>query len=220
MKLLDIIKDENLKGLITDILELELDNVIDNESIKDIPIIGSVFKLYGVSKKIGDYFLLKKIGRFLSGLEDIEEELKNKFLMKDNKMLSEKLLIVLNQLNSEIKAELIGNLFKAYIEEKLSKDQLLEIVDAIEIIFINDLLISAPLPTYTRNGYLGQTPLSAIMRFQSVGFITKIEQMVPGGLNINYTNTFNRYEYSNSFRNLGIYCNETLLKYKSELRNY
>ncbi|MCS4226423.1 hypothetical protein [Sphingobacterium sp. BIGb0165] len=219
MKLLDIIKDENLKGLITDILELELDNVIDNESIKDIPIIGSVFKLYGVSKKISDYFLLKKIGKFLSGLEDIEEELKNKFLMKDNKVLSEKLLIVLNQLNSEIKAELIGNLFKAYIEEKLSKDQLLEIIDAVEIIFINDLLISAPLPTYMRNGYLGEIPLNTIMRLQSVGFITKIEQRVLGGSDINYTDTFNRYEYSNSFRSLGIYCNETLLKYKSGLQN-
>jgi hypothetical protein len=122
LNIFDSVVSERLIEINSEILEAGIDQVIDNEFLKDIPILGIAFKTYSLAKKISENFFVKKILRFLFHLKEIPKMERVKFVaeletIKQSKKVSEKILTVLNRLDDVNKASILGKLFKAYVKK-------------------------------------------------------------------------------------------------------
>jgi len=136
----------NLADLSAEALEVGVDQFIDNELLKEIPIFGGAVKIYNLSQRISEGFFMKKIARFLFQLKDIPKEKRERFIHKledekENRKVGEKLLIMLNKLDEVDKASIIGNLFKAFIEAKIDYNQFLRLSNLVDKSLLDDLFI-------------------------------------------------------------------------------
>lgn len=124
--LIDSFNKESLVELSTDIAELLIDSKINSDLIKDIPVIGSLVKLFKSGASIRDYLFLKKLSIFLFELSKISIHKRNSFLLKAEndrsfkQKIGEKLLILLEKFDDNDKSILLANALKALIEEKIT----------------------------------------------------------------------------------------------------
>lgn len=132
-------------NLLKDYGEITIDSLIKDETIKEIPIIGTLLSFYKIGISIREKFTIKKIYKFLFQVKNIPKEDKINFLQKCdddknfNANIAEKLLIILDRIDDFDKAAIIGNLFKKLIEEKMSLNDFLYLTNAIDKIHILDL---------------------------------------------------------------------------------
>ncbi|WFB70047.1 hypothetical protein [Chryseobacterium sp. WX] len=77
-----IIKDNNLRDLMTDINEVVLDSFLEDGIVKDIPILGLVSKAINFGNTIQERLYTKKLLTFLKQLENTKQEDREKKLMK------------------------------------------------------------------------------------------------------------------------------------------
>jgi hypothetical protein len=132
-------------NLLKDYGEITVDNLINNETFKEIPVIGTLLSFYKIGIGIREKFIIEKVYKFLFQLKDIPEKDKTNFLDKCerdknfNSNITEKLLIILDRIDDSEKATIIGNLFKKLIEEKISLNDFLYLSNAIDKIHIIDL---------------------------------------------------------------------------------
>ena len=91
--------------------------------------------------------LLFKIPKFLHPLKTIPQEKKIEMISKvDNseiykQKVGEKLLEILNRIESDLKPTIVGNLFKAFLEEEISYETFLRFSFIVEKSFTQDFLI-------------------------------------------------------------------------------
>ncbi|KIC62883.1 hypothetical protein [Chryseobacterium taiwanense] len=141
-----IIKSENF-ALASDLSEVVLDSFIDNEILKDIPMIGTISKLLSLGTTINDRLFTKKLLHFLRELENIDQNLILKEIQyiddskKYNQKVGEKILEVINRVDSDDKPKVIGKLFRNFLLKKITYFEFLRLSHIIENVFILDLLI-------------------------------------------------------------------------------
>jgi hypothetical protein len=129
-----------------DFSEAILDTVISDELLKEIPIIKSIVTVAQIGISIKNQFLFKKLLKFLFELNSIPIEERQKFIDKlDNnnfsKSIYDNLLIVIDRLDNDEKAQIMGKLLKALIYEKIELDMFFRLINILEKVFINDLRI-------------------------------------------------------------------------------
>ncbi len=134
----------DLTGISTEVAEAAFDQLLDDGFLKDIPVIGSVFKVFGIAKKILDANFLKNILKFLYQLKGIPLKTREDFIRKlENKKqkarLDQTLLVYLNRFENDRKATMLGNLFKAFIQEQISQSTFLRMSVSIDRAFVDDL---------------------------------------------------------------------------------
>lgn len=115
--------------LTSEILEIPIDQITDNEIIKQLPLVGSIVKLSKLSLAIRDRFLLKKTLRFIvqvnqaSDSQKFQKHFKN---LQSNKKIMEKelehVLFVLDRLNNQRKSEILANFYISYIDKDIEFD--------------------------------------------------------------------------------------------------
>lgn len=137
---LDLLKDFGDKGL-TEIAEL-----FNKELLKDIPYLGTVINLATFGSNIKQFFLAKKLINFLSQLDSIPIEEREKFVLKlesskQSKKIGEKLIVLIDNLDEGEKAIMLGKLFKKTIEGKIDVDTFNRLAISIKNIYYNDLII-------------------------------------------------------------------------------
>ncbi len=142
----DSVISENLTEISTDFLEAGLDQLIENDFLKDIPIIGTAFKSYSLAKNITENFFAKKLLRFLFHLKDIPKVEREKFVTeletaKESKKVSEKLLNILNRLDDLNKASTLGKLFKFYLKGDINQSDFFRLSSFVDRIYIEDLIV-------------------------------------------------------------------------------
>jgi hypothetical protein len=145
----DSFKDSLFKDPLTDLTkelsEVSLDKLIADSTLREIPVIGSLLNLYKVSTGIRELFTIKKIIRFLFQQKGVSVEEKEKFLQKlsDNRGYSdnvfEKLLILLERLDDIEKSKVVGNLFKALVKNKISKEDFFKLCFVVDNSFIDEI---------------------------------------------------------------------------------
>lgn len=137
------------KDSIGDITELGIDSLLDDGVFKDLPIVSMLVGVKNTYQNIHGRNLLKQtltfIKQFNSG--SINQEKLNKYrdmLNTDSKKAEKELGRVLIILNSTIdmeKSQMLANLYKSYINEKINWNQFCEFAEIIKMLFLNDFNI-------------------------------------------------------------------------------
>jgi len=128
-----------------DILEIPLDNFIDNEILNKIPIFSTIVNLYNLGSTISDKIFANKLIHFLKELEDINPNTIQKeiqYIDDSNEYkhkVGEKILEIINRIDSEEKPKIIGRLFKNFILKKINYVEFLKLSYIVENIFYFDL---------------------------------------------------------------------------------
>ncbi|MEW5844114.1 MAG: hypothetical protein AB1775_12710 [Bacteroidota bacterium] len=134
-----------LEGISEEVLELPLDSILKDESLKDIPIIGYMFKASHLIITIRDRLFLQKVLKFLKELKTIDANRRNNFskrittdLKFRNKLTSNLLLLIERQENID-KASILGKVFRAYINEDVDYKMFMRLSSVIDKSFLEDL---------------------------------------------------------------------------------
>ncbi|MBU1755218.1 hypothetical protein KKH81_02985 [Patescibacteria group bacterium] len=126
------LKDANLEGIAIDISEVGIDLLLDDRVLKDVPIVGTLVGLAKFGANVRDRLFLKKVLTFLLQIKDVTAEERKKMVddidgsKKYRVKVGEKLLYVIDACNDYEISELVGTLFKAYLEGKITYDNFLK----------------------------------------------------------------------------------------------
>ncbi len=137
------------KDSIGDIVEIGIDSLLDDGLFKDIPIVNMLVGVKNTYQNIHDRNLLKQtlafIKQFNSGTIDQNKLIKYKELINSDSKKAEKelgrVLIILNSTVDMEKSQMLANLYKAYINEKINWSQFCEFSEIIKMLFLNDFNI-------------------------------------------------------------------------------
>lgn len=153
---------ENTVDVGMDYAELYLDNIIDsisdNEILKKIPVVKTLYSLGKVGAAIHEKNLLRKTLIFITSFNS--KTIKPKKLEKYKKRIKEKpcyvqeelgrVLLILNRTLDDSKAQILANIYRNYVEEEITWDEFCELTDITERIFLTD--IGALLKGHENNG--------------------------------------------------------------------
>jgi len=140
----ETLADCNLLNLGIDISEIAIDSILQDGLLKELPIVGTIINLSKLSANIQDKLFLKKILTFLNGLRDISPEKRKEMIEKIDKSkefrirVGEKLLYIVDSCDDHEISELIGILFRSYIEEKINYDDFLKASSVLNKLSISD----------------------------------------------------------------------------------
>lgn len=145
-KFLEIINCD-LAEMTSELIEIPLDNFISDENVKDIPVVGTIAKILNIGFSISDKIFIKKLTRFLNELNGLDKS----FIMKEikyiddskkyNYKIGEKLLEIIERIDSDGKPEIIGRLFKNFLSKELTQYEFLKLADIVEKTFYYDLIL-------------------------------------------------------------------------------
>lgn len=133
--------------ILSDYLELGIDSVLENDNLKEIPIVKTFISVGRIARNIGERNLLKNLVIFInelnSGNIDKEKLRKHKEELNKNPKKAEKelgrVLIILEQTLDNIKSSILGKLYKTYINQEIDWDLFVEFSEVTNRLYINDL---------------------------------------------------------------------------------
>lgn len=140
------VTSEKIAEITADITEAGFDQFLTDGLLKDIPILGTALKGFGLAKKIAEMVFFKKTLKFLYELKDVPIKERIDFMEKlgqdekKSKKAGEKILVILNRLDDADKASIIGKLFRAFIDQHLSHSEFLRLSYIIDRVFLDDVL--------------------------------------------------------------------------------
>lgn len=123
-----------------DYSELYIDDFIDNPALKEIPLVKSVVGVIKGGIAINQFFFAKKLLTFIKEFNNgtIDSKKKEKFkerIQSDDKFrkkVSEDIMIFVDRFLEANKAQISANLFKAYVEEKITYEKFISINISLE----------------------------------------------------------------------------------------
>lgn len=135
---------DDLSDFTKELAETTLDSVIDNPILQNIPVVQGCIAFYKMGIGIRERHNIKKILQFLNSLSTISLEEKEDFIKKLNsenqsEEIFERVLVILDRLDEEEKASILGNLFKLYVYEIITKDKFLRLAAIVEKSYLSDL---------------------------------------------------------------------------------
>jgi len=145
MGLLEIFKIKELRDVTEPLLEAVVDGVTESEIAKDIPVIGTLYKAYDAAKKISAKFYIIKVQKFFAETADIPQEARETFvasLDEEGKEIAlfEAIQLIIDRLNDERKASLIGKLFRAYVLGEIYQHDFMRYCFIVEAVYVDDFM--------------------------------------------------------------------------------
>jgi len=138
------LKDSNLENLGIDISELAIDSILEDGLLKEVPIVGTIVNFTKFSANVHDRLFLKKILTFLNNLKDVPMRKRSELIENINRSkkyrikLGEKLLYIIDSCEDYEISELIGFLFKAFTEGRITYDEFLKSASILKNLHISD----------------------------------------------------------------------------------
>ena len=169
--------------IVGDYLELGIDSILENDSLKEIPIIKTFICMGKITKSIRERNLMKNLVIFINELnsEEIDRKKLNKYKeeLRQNSKKAEKelgrILIILEQTIDNIKSSILGKLYKAYINQEIDWDMFVEFSEITNRLFVFDINILKVMWTKEYNTYIEQKDDDfRIERMYSLGIIGNI----------------------------------------------
>ena len=165
--------------IISDYLELGIDSILDNDSLKEIPIIKTFIGVGKITKSIRERNLMKNLVIFInelnSGNIDKEKLKKHKEELNQNPKKAEKelgrILIILEQTIDNLKSSILGKLYKAYINQEIDWDLFVEFSEITNMLYINDLSILSLIFKNQLSDTSNRSDLYRIERLNSLGVV-------------------------------------------------
>jgi hypothetical protein len=142
--LVNTITNSELSSVGSDIGELAIDSLLKDGLLKDIPVIGTLTRLWKTGVTIKDYLFCRKLLVFLSGISDIPAQIRADMISsledpKTAEKTGEKLLILLERLESSEKAKLLAKAFKVYSEGTIIKEEFWRISFIVDHLPMSDI---------------------------------------------------------------------------------
>jgi hypothetical protein len=197
----DIVSLLNETGMIEiacDIAESSLDSELGDGILKDIPIIGTIWKLGGYVLTIRDRLFIKKLGNCISKIKDIPESTRKQFAdnlgtESEKIKFGEKLILIIEKQDDFNKASIIGELFRRLIEGDIDHEKFSLLCHSVTACFLGDIdelwihsanrvtiphpsssMITTNLIGVVKDEVLGSALLAAGLVFIQVGMPQKI----------------------------------------------
>lgn len=185
---LSMLLGKSLGNEIIDFTEDTVDTLIENETIKNIPIAGAIIGFIRLGIAIHEKNLLKQtlefINEFNAGNIDKDKLNEYKEEIKSNPKKAEKklgrCLIILNSTIEPIHSRMLGHLFKSYVNRSINWDEFVELSDAVHRVFIRDIQHLRKI--YEQNAELievNEEEAYCNFRLQSLGFLTSLTGIYP-----------------------------------------
>lgn len=202
---MDEIVSEFNKSLITDSAELlsdyidsEINNALELEN--DIPIVKTIIGLGKIAIDIRERNLIKNLIFFIKSLNsgniDKEKLKEHQLRLKEDSKQAKKelgrVLIILDKTIDENKAEILGKLYKAYVNTKIDWDMFIEFSEITERMDINDLKILRLIYDGTMKDVANKENMYRVDRLNSLGIVgikPQIFQQTDGGKEDTYIMT-------------------------------
>ena len=122
------------------------------ETFLEIPYVGSLIKLGRLANRYQDFHFIRKMAKFLEKEMDIPEKEKEKFLNsltpKRRRKLYEYLTHYLLRAEDDVKADIMGYIYKERVYGQISDEMFLRLCSIIDRVFVFDL---RALPKYVEN---------------------------------------------------------------------
>lgn len=121
------------------------DSLIDNDVVKNIPVVGTALKVVSGTLDMRDKLFVSKVQRFVQEIEHLSLNKKLEFqrsVLTDEESMrraGEAALLVLDKLSEIKKAKLLGFYFGCFLAGRLDQFQFRRVASAIDVAFIDDL---------------------------------------------------------------------------------
>lgn len=123
--------------------EQVVDAAIAGHVLEAVPFVDYAFKALKAKDSIADAMFRNKLVLFVNGIGQLSNEelrkAKNEFLKDEGKKAGETLLLVLDRITDLDKPELLGFLFKQFVNGRLTPEQLRRLTVAVDVGFGDDL---------------------------------------------------------------------------------
>lgn len=141
--------DSHLTNTVTDLTELGIDSILDNDLFKEIPIVKTVIGVAKTLQNIHDRNLLCQMAAFISelnaGVLDPQKLLKYRQRIDSNPKLLEKelgrVIILLNNNIDLEKSKILARFYKSYVFEQISWETFCELTDVLNRSLLVDITL-------------------------------------------------------------------------------
>lgn len=145
--------------LSVDLTEITVDTLINNEYVKELPVIKTLLIFPKAIRGISSYLLLQKIIRFIFQLKDTTTEERRMFLSKLEGKKREEILscliLALDKFDHLNKSDLLGKLFETFIKGKINYEEYMSLIYSLNLIDVNTI-------PYLVNFYTVEPPSTSI----------------------------------------------------------
>lgn len=185
------LKEDYLKTVNLSLGELLLDEVLDNELLKPLPIISTVHAMYKTGRTVQEAFFTKKVLAFFVGTSNLSFVRRKEFTEKMNKdkkfktKVIEKTMVILDRIDELKKSDLLANLFKNLALDRINLYQYSKLCSYLDRVFVEDL-------DFLIRNRQGKTDLlfeDDIYTFTSIGLVGMKPELKNGNLIFHYDNT-------------------------------
>ncbi|MGK0271266.1 MAG: hypothetical protein ACI88H_001923 [Cocleimonas sp.] len=138
------ISNSELVSVSGELGEIAIDSILDDGLLKDIPIIGTITGLWKTGASIKDALFTQKLLVFLNTISDIPADKRAGMVESlddpsTSEKAGEKLLILLERLESSGKAKLLAKTFKVYVESIISREEFWRVSYIIDNLPLSDI---------------------------------------------------------------------------------
>lgn len=126
--------------------EVVMDSMLEDGLLKDLPVVGTFFKVTKGIQDIRDRAAFARVQAFVTAFSSVKHDTWTKWRKKvseepeETRKVGETLFLVVERLDSLEKAEILGLLFLAYLDAKISSEDLRRLTLAVNLAFADDLL--------------------------------------------------------------------------------
>lgn len=143
--LIETIKSSELIKISGDLIEVGIDSVLKNGLLKDIPVISVLNGIWNTGVAIRDYRFLNKLLLFLHESSKLPQDKRLRLIedLDDNefqKEAGEKLIAIIDNIESSSKAVLIGKLLYLFGQKIITKEEFWRVSFIIEKLPLSDIL--------------------------------------------------------------------------------
>ncbi len=140
---------ENHGEDILNILELPIDAFLNDDVIKELPILHSIYSIFKTGAALREYYLRAKLLKFIAASKSIDynQEKWDKFRDRMNsdhvffkRMLAETVVFAERQFDEE-KSVILGLYFSAFINEKISYEKFRKLMMTLDMFLLQDAAV-------------------------------------------------------------------------------
>jgi hypothetical protein len=129
-EIVDIIKSADLAPLVGDLIEAGIDSISSEGLLKELPVLGTIWKLGKAGLSISDRLFTRKLGQFLFALAQVDKaDLQSMAYRLESEesfrgKVGERIVELLDRADSVRKPEMLAKAFAAYARQSIDIEML------------------------------------------------------------------------------------------------
>ena len=172
--------DTSFQEFAVDVMELGIDSVLKDGSLRDVPIVRTIVGLANFAANIHDRYLLTQTLIFIQEFnKNAESEDVKKHIAKYKREIDEdpkkaerelgRVMVILNRIIDDTKTLILSKLYLSYIEKNLEWSEFCDLSEVTEKIFTTDISVLKDI--YSNNPDFDENKLHNYQRLVSVGLL-------------------------------------------------